>query len=266
MKLKLYRFEKDEPARIETINRGEIYLSAPQNFNDLDDCRMKGIFPTELAPAVYETLENCIALLYPPNAPSSWRHPLGNVVVEKLKEYFSRYKPEPNIDIVDIEGAVALIRSYIRHTTGVSCFFASEPEHPLMWAHYADSHKGFCVEYELDTGEEDNFPAGFHEVVYASQPPYPSILELLLTPEECINRIVTTKAIEWSYEKEVRYIEFNKFPATDNFRAPGSGQCIKLPPSLKVTRIITGQKYRENQLDFDTSVEPELYKNTFGRF
>ena len=26
----------------------------------------------------------------------------------------------------------------------------------LMWAHYADSHKGFCVEYDIPTPDEHN--------------------------------------------------------------------------------------------------------------
>jgi len=261
--MKLYRFEKDEPVRIETINRGEIYLSAPQNFNDLDDCRLQGIFSPDLDPAFYDRLKKCIDLIYPPEEARYF--PLQNTV-EKLIDIFKEYPKELSIGSLFIKNsAVTQIRSYIKHTTGVCCFFASEPKHPLMWAHYADSHKGFCVEYELDTDAKGNLPAGFHEVVYASQLPSPSILELLLTPEECINRIVTTKAIEWSYEKEVRYIAFNELPDADNFSAPGSGKPIKLPMSLKVTGIITGQKYRENQPDFqfkDSSIQVKKYKNT----
>jgi hypothetical protein len=134
-----------------------------------------------------------------------------------------------------------------------------------MWAHYADSHKGFCVEYELDIDEQGNLPTGFHRVVYASQLPYPSILELLLTPEECINRIVTTKAMEWSYEEEVRYIDFNKFPL----------QIIFVHRFRKVLNCRresdgnhNGQKYREISLilNLTISVKVELYKNTLVNF
>ncbi|MBC3813207.1 DUF2971 domain-containing protein [Undibacterium aquatile] len=273
MKLKLYRFEKDEPARIETINRGEIYLSAPQEFNDPNDCRMQGIFSPELDSVSYETFKNRIDLIYPPSEPSSWRHPLTNsdvkknVVAEKLKEIFSRYEPEPNIDYVDIQGAVARIRSYIKHTTGVCCFFAGDPKDSLMWAYYADSHKGFCVEYELDTDAQGNLPAGFHRVKYENQLPSPSILELLLTPEECISRLVTTKEKSWIHEKEVRYVALNSLSDTDDFSVSGSGDRFKLPSSLRVTGIITGQNYRGNQLDFkfnDPSVKVKRYKNTFG--
>lgn len=48
-----------------------------------------------------------------------------------------------------------------------SCSFSRVPLERLMWAHYADSHRGFCLEFEFpdDTTE-------LHKVLYVDRLPY----------------------------------------------------------------------------------------------
>ena len=38
---------------------------------------------------------------------------------------------------------------FIGHNIGITCFSETH-DNPLMWSHYTNKHKGFCVEYDID--------------------------------------------------------------------------------------------------------------------
>jgi hypothetical protein len=81
---------------------------------------------------------------------------------------------------------------------GIACF-SEKVDSVLMWSHYSDHHRGYCLEF--DTGF---YPFSKAEQVHYSET-LPSSLQLdgdaiLLDP------LVTTKSKGWSYEKEWRLI------------------------------------------------------------
>ncbi|RWU07928.1 DUF2971 domain-containing protein [Pseudidiomarina gelatinasegens] len=79
------------------------------------------------------------------------------------------------------------------------------PTSPLMWAHYADCHRGFLVEFEFDTeiaSEKDLLDMAPLEVIYSEDRP-----EIDLTNPDNWRDCVLTKSHEWSYEEEVRIIK-----------------------------------------------------------
>lgn len=78
----------------------------------------------------------------------------------------------------------------------------------LMWAHYADGHKGFCIAYNehlLDGLKEGAINEGFCGVKYSD--------ELPDIPTDGDNRaflnVIRTKSKIWEYEQEVRMIYSN---------------------------------------------------------
>lgn len=83
----------------------------------------------------------------------------------------------------------------------------------LMWSHYADSHKGFCIGFRDNLSLSDNF---VKKVVYreARNPTFlfNRLLKILREPhkesvdEELIKEFYLTKFIDWSYEKEWRIL------------------------------------------------------------
>lgn len=83
-----------------------------------------------------------------------------------------------------------------------------EEEYPcneLLWAHYANSHKGFCIEYDLD--KLDTFLADdirFRiDVAYQVNKPTISPDEPIETK---IEKAFSTKSLAWTYENEYRLI------------------------------------------------------------
>lgn len=76
-------------------------------------------------------------------------------------------------------------------------------KHPLknllMWAHYADGHNGFCIEYDFSSEFRKDM-ISFNHVKYAKVDLSKDTLSL---PEA-----FATKSKEWKYENEVRLISY----------------------------------------------------------
>lgn len=83
-------------------------------------------------------------------------------------------------------------------------------DNELLWAHYSDSHRGFCIEYDLDLLLNSNNKDEFHSfnVKYNSKPPKFNFVELSskLNPFNILKKITGYKSRAWEYEKEVRII------------------------------------------------------------
>lgn len=76
----------------------------------------------------------------------------------------------------------------------------------LMWSHYAEQHRGMVIEFDLAQmipGVDLSGEA--YDVHYRSSPPsVPALHADMDSFEEALIRVLTTKALEWSYEEEVR--------------------------------------------------------------
>jgi Protein of unknown function (DUF2971) len=70
----------------------------------------------------------------------------------------------------------------------------------LMWSHYADVHRGVCIEYS--TSKDRLFGCSVDRVSYASVYPKMSLAD---TPDlGWVRKYLSTKSDHWEYEKEWR--------------------------------------------------------------
>jgi len=79
----------------------------------------------------------------------------------------------------------------------------------LLWAHYANSHKGFCIEYDLDLliNSYKSFEAFSFPVQYKKKPPEYGIGDVNSTKAEIVvQKIAGCQSIRWNYEKEHRIV------------------------------------------------------------
>lgn len=117
----------------------------------------------------------------------------------------------------------------------------------LMWSHYADKHRGLVIEFEADEmirGVQLSDDA--LKVRYRSTPPtVPALDKDINSTERGMNLSVGTKALEWSYEEEVRLIlttegEIGRIVPLDR---PFEPSCIK--------RVIVGCNLEMPSKGFD---------------
>ncbi len=93
----------------------------------------------------------------------------------------------------------------------IACFTQNDYTDILMWSHYADSHKGFCLEFAPEKELFNNYFAFIHPVIYSSK-----IYDLTTTlctffktnHANEMDFIISSlyKAIQWEYENEWRII------------------------------------------------------------
>jgi hypothetical protein len=132
----------------------------------------------------------------------------------------------------DERRTISLVHDHWVKTIGVICMGAHWKS-PVMWAHYAKSHTGICLGFDVP----NDMPK---KMVYE-----PDRLKLLLDPaipddgptRELIEKILTTKYKQWEYEDEWRL--FSKLVVPDSVNG-----FFYLPfgPSLALREIIVGAR------------------------
>jgi hypothetical protein len=95
-----------------------------------------------------------------------------------------------------LKGAVALGLSAVG---GVTCF-SETVDDLLMWGHYADGHRGFCLEFDT----ADPLLGSVKQVRYSDQFPKLDVTAITSKKFDQIMHLLLTKASHWSYEREWR--------------------------------------------------------------
>lgn len=88
--------------------------------------------------------------------------------------------------------------------SGVCCF-TTDHENILMWSHYADSHKGICMKFDLLADPKVFF--ALFRVEYEKE--YPKCNHLRDNARETVAKLVKTKAKVWEYEQEYRVPKYS---------------------------------------------------------
>jgi hypothetical protein len=95
--------------------------------------------------------------------------------------------------------------------------FATIRDDPLLWSHYANCHKGFCIGFDYD--RFNNFLDRFLAITGVPSPgcwiDYVKEMPLITpTNDDGVDsaaylRLLTVKSDHWEYEKEYRYVFSN---------------------------------------------------------
>ncbi|MCX5909140.1 MAG: DUF2971 domain-containing protein [Deltaproteobacteria bacterium] len=103
----------------------------------------------------------------------------------------------------------------INNTIGIFCL-TENPNNLLMWAHYADSYKGLCIEFDeknkfFDQRNKDNeFRNHLRKVTYSQNRPEVILFNAgakNIDLDSWMKQIFWTKCQDWEYEKEWRIIK-----------------------------------------------------------
>lgn len=71
----------------------------------------------------------------------------------------------------------------------------------LMWAHYAEKHKGICIEFTVPVSD------ALHTVTYSTDMPRVTLHDIyVMHDRQILMNLFTTKHKHWKYEKECRII------------------------------------------------------------
>ncbi len=151
----------------------------------------------------------------------------------------------------------------IRRSILVSCF-SEECNSILMWSHYAEKHKGACIEFEVESDD-------FHKVFYDKKLPLLKLSDLLSiyfahdflgknidfqkTEYRFAIDPLLTKSEDWIYEQEVR-CAFSKKSRNDLIYKDTKGNILLKMP--KIQRIIFGCKADKGFIDKVTKISGDI--------
>jgi DUF2971 family protein len=112
---------------------------------------------------------------------------------------------------------------------GIFCLTARNDD-ILMWAHYAASHTGCCIQFDLTAGDpilRNALPVQYRKT-------YPVVRPIVQHGFRSFAPVFLTKSVHWNYEEEWRVVDL----------AQGQGTRILLPAA--VTGVILGARISAN--------------------
>lgn len=209
---RLHRFGRVDESQIEYLRallvHGKLYHSLPSQFNDPFECTPHWSPPTTEAEEK-EIRRHFSALLRVQN-PGLSRPVSRRMVAAAMadKPFFHK----------SMRDAISATYSEIR-----ICCFTANKDNLLMWSHYADAHRGFCLEF--DARAEPFLRA--HKVAYSTA--YPVMPYPVRANGDALIPALT-KSKEWEYEQEYRSFlssELENAPRNDGSSCLLDGAALK---------------------------------------
>jgi hypothetical protein len=189
--LKLYKFQTFNKYSIQNLKRGQIWFSKPRQLNDPFDCAIP--FVLEWTDKDFESF--CLQL-----------KGRDNLATPRRSFYITDGKPNQKFqDSIRNTNEYYMRLRIINQISGmgISCF-TENLDNILMWSHYADSHKAFCLEFDTKCFPFLD-PEKLHKVIYSDK--YPSLAPDAFFHDEYMPiDILITKSLKWKYENEWRQI------------------------------------------------------------
>jgi hypothetical protein len=220
-----YRYQPADDERLKALSKEQIWISDSSKFNDPSDLRLKVEDLTHRGP-FWEEDRLRLALQYlmkdNQHVANYWFY--DEDLIRAINQWLSMGSPAQKFAL---EQEIA--HRFLKF--GVACF-SPKWDNQLMWAHYAQSHQGFCVEYAVGhmTLASENMFSSFH-VQYTSQLPELCISEALFSPHQTLSRMLATKHLDWAYENEWRLVHLEK-----------KGVHVNVPKGLEISALIAGVK------------------------
>ena len=132
--------------------------------------------------------------------------PFEGVCDENVTKLFKLVSKGFNVDTTEFNRSLEEIMSF-KSKLGIYSLSLTNNE-KLLWSHYASSHKGYCLEYDLDKLRDHyalNFNVNEIRVVYKDKPQTLTFKDIY-NRDKLLCKLFATKDKSWSYEKEVRLI------------------------------------------------------------
>jgi hypothetical protein len=132
----------------------------------------------------------------------------------------------------DVRKYADFIYDYFEANIGFICFGASW-ESPVMWAHYAEKHTGVALGFDLP----DELPVRINYTDSKIQVPFGPHLPKHGLSEQLLTQVRTTKATDWTYEREYR-VE-SKLTRKD---AKTGLFYVEFGPQLRLCEVVIGHR------------------------
>ncbi len=214
----LFKYRSFGTYTLRMVSEAEVFFAKPSTFNDPFDCN-----PTVFVDVEWKDVERL------------WKSiALKQMGKEKAIDAINHYRYGATEDggthddggngsqiytrflVRDIE---AFVKTRFKEHGVLS--LASHWDNPLMWSHYANEHRGICIEYRTEDHRCDMLgPVNYQSSRYLK---VSDLIEWLLRRSSSIkakifDQYFFAKAPQWKYEKEWRVVSKTNGPQDRPFR------------------------------------------------
>lgn len=207
------------------ITENQLYLASPKDFNDPIDCRIGNnysLLDTDEKIEEYAELfikkhkDNIIEMGLVPDQEKE-------AIINNLKTDLNSFQKDED----------ELTNAMLHRCLGVLSM-STRFDSILMWSHYADNHKGFCVGFSETKMRESYLFGKGGPVIYGDE--FPKIDPRNNKVSDKMFLQTFYKAKDWNYEKEYRLTKLF-FP-----REPNKADRIIIVPNDFIIEVIIGLK------------------------
>lgn len=214
-----YKYIRTEDA-IKILETKKLWFSSPKDFNDPFDCNVNLIDFTPSDKDIVQFINDKVS---------------GNRNIRRQEIRKNKKNP------YRIKNQMAEQTQKLFYDSGICCF-SEVNNNILLWAHYADSHKGLCLKFNsciFDVGTTTakvNYKTGYETSNFWTE------------KGGAIYHLVFTKSDDWKYEKEIRAFRMLGKGRTDfdiiNFTEIIFGCKTDQSTILKMKNLVIDLKYK----------------------
>lgn len=202
----LYKYTSVNDNSIGIFIKDEFWFAKPDTFNDPLDCGIQ-LINNISKEKFLEKSNEYLKYLESSRKPRT-RNPQLTQKIKSVKEVITKVKTGNALtdEILDSFAKIAS-ESYFKDIKNIGILSLSEVnDNVLMWSHYADQHRGFCIELERNKDSDLADNKKTLPVRYSIKKPDISIEEherANKEEEKEIRRsLIYTKSVDWNYERE----------------------------------------------------------------
>ena len=211
----LFKYRGNDSSSRKNLKDDTVWLAKPSSFNDPYDCN---IFIDNVSYHLrrLESLKGMLTASELDEASEKIRN--GLTSGEICEQWYLNRFPDGIIEAKSAKHQMdGVLENHhkqldaMKDASGV-CSFCERLDSPLMWSHYSDQHRGFCIEYDFK--DAVNFsPLDFflNPVMYQDKMVdcFDNLGSDNLSHPYRLYLINLLKSEDWSYEREWRIVMFN---------------------------------------------------------
>lgn len=196
---KLFKYQSFNTISLSNLSNRQVYFCNPLEFNDPYDCALDITFK-DLSEEDYKKF---LQDYFSKKAGTEITPEIIKIIFES-ESNIEAYKT--NVD-EGLNRALKELKENYLSSRGIVSLSANKND-IIMWGHYSDGHKGFCLEFDTSFKPFESAK----KVTYSDNIPELDASKILILDEANPNHIVkplTTKFIHWIYENEYRLIHLD---------------------------------------------------------
>lgn len=243
----LYKYRPFGVSSLRALCDGEVYYSDPKEFNDPLDCS-----PTLINDVELDELESlCHKMIMNKSGKESADKEIQNY--RYLSTEYGDYKVDKEVAAYYVRMIADEVKrqlDLIMKSRGVFSL-ASQWDSPLMWSHYADQHKGICIEYDISSAvfeKPKNVDYEGGRGISIS-----TLIDWFINNSEAAKNEIEynyfyTKAGQWEYEGELRYVSETQGARPAPFHISSIYFGMRCEPSViaSIVKLMNGAESKIN--------------------